>query len=189
MRPAFPIALAAAALAAIPAAATLSSPVPVAEFRAIDLQGGGTVRLRHAPVQRVTLVSGSMEHARIEVVQSSLRLSPCVQRCPPNQRFEVMVESPGVTALAVTGGGTITVEGNFPRQPNLAAAVTGGGRIDARAIPAGSIAAAVRGGGGIVAGPSSSLAASINGGGSIQYAGDPTVTSAINGGGTVRRIR
>jgi hypothetical protein len=184
-------ALAAAALGAatlaLPAAAQTVIPVP--EFRAIDLRGGGKVTIRHAPRQRVTLISGSLDHARIGVHRESLRLSPCERDCPRNVRFEVLVETPEVQAVAIHGGGAVEAEGAFRRQGSIAAAVSGGGRLDVRAVPAGSVAASVRGGGEILARPASSLAASVHGGGLIQYEGDPQVTSAVQGGGHVRRMR
>jgi hypothetical protein len=164
-------ALAAAALGAatlaLPAAAQTVIPVP--EFRAIDLRGGGKVTIRHAPRQRVTLISGSLDHARIGVHRESLRLSPCERDCPRNVRFEVLVETPEVQAVAIHGGGAVEAEGAFRRQGSIAAAVSGGGEILAR--------------------PASSLAASVHGGGLIQYEGDPQVTSAVQGGGHVRRMR
>ena len=62
-------------------------------------------------------------------------------------------------------------------------------QIKTLAVSAGSVNAAVRGGGLITVRPRSSLAAAVNGGGEVRYAGNPAVSSAINGGGAVHRIR
>ncbi|MFN3944053.1 MAG: GIN domain-containing protein [Allosphingosinicella sp.] len=181
-------ALAAMLAAAAPAILHAQTVVPVPEFRSIALQGGGKVTVRHARVQRVTLVSGDAGDSRIEVDRKSLRLSPCRSRCSGERRFEVLVETPDVDAFAIQGGGAIEVAGGFPRRASVAAAVSGGGRIDLRALEAASVSASVRGGGDILAGPSRSLAASVQGGGSIRYLGDPALTSAVQGGGSVTRL-
>ena len=84
------------------------------------------------------------------------------------------------------GGGSIRASSGFAVQSEIAAGVSGGGKIDLRAIEAGSVAAGVNGGGLILVRPRSTLAAGISGGGEVRYWGNPQVTSAINGGGSVR---
>lgn len=68
----------------------------------------------------------------------------------------------------------------------LTTAVSGGGRIDARAVNADVVTATVNGGGEMLVRAQSVLTGAVSGGGTIRYWGNPQVTSAIDGGGTVR---
>lgn len=190
----------AAALAFAAAGTALSQMrVPVPKFEAVELNGGGRIVLRHGPVQRVTLLRGSTAVSRFEVDRPKIRtttdkdarltIRACEQRCPRDYRLEVEIEMPDIAALAVKGGGTIVVNGGFGRQDNLAAAVHGGGSIDARALAARNAAAAVKGGGALLVRAEQTLAATVQGGGGIRYWGDPSVVRSIQGGGSVQRGR
>ena len=176
-------AIAALAMAA-PAAA--QGPVAVGRFDSIELQGGGHVTVRHGATQRVTILRGNRELTRFAVERGTLEIDACIRSCR-NYDLRVEIVTPDVDALAIRGGGEIRVEGAFPRQAELAVAVTGGGNIDARQIASRNVAASISGGGLIRAHPSDNLAASINGGGTVRYVGDPERTIAINGGGNVHR--
>ena len=181
--PLFAFALAASA----PALATEGVPVPA--FRSVELRGGGEVSIRPGPVQRVTLVEGSARITRFHVEQDGkLRIDICQDNCPRQYRLRVEIQSPTVPDVAIAGGGLIRASAGFPAQRQLSAAIMGGGKIDALAVPAGSVSAAVHGGGLITVRARSSLSAAVNGGGEIRYAGNPAVSSAINGGGAVHRI-
>lgn len=187
-----PIRLSAAVALLALAPAAPAETIPVAKFNSIELRGGGQVVLRHGPVQRVTLIKGSMAHSRIAIEAEGRRhdrlvLEPCSRQCPRNYEFEVEIVTPDLKAVAVRGGGDIATASPFPKSDSLAVAVTGGGQIDVRSARAHSVAAAVHGGGVILARPENSLAASVNGGGEIRYWGEPAVVTSINGGGTVTR--
>jgi hypothetical protein len=161
--------------------------VPVPSFRAIELRGGGTVTIAPSPVQRVTLVEGSTQFTRVRVDRDGkLVIDACNERCPHTYHLRITIETPNLSALAVDGGGIVSTANGFAPQNEVALAVNGGGKIDARSFEAATVAAAVDGGGVILAGPSSTLAASVNGGGEIVYSGRPTVATSIDGGGTVR---
>jgi hypothetical protein len=97
----------------------------------------------------------------------------------------VEIQSPNAPDLAVAGGGMIVAQAGFPGQTHFAAAVNGGGHVDARAVDAASVSAAVNGGGEVLVRARSSLAGAVNGGGHIRYWGNPAVTSAIHGGGAI----
>jgi hypothetical protein len=114
-----------------------------------------------------------------------LRIDTCNEQCPRDYRLRVVIQSPQVPGLAVNGGGQITTVAGFAPQPELSAAVNGGGRVDARSVDAVRVSAAVNGGGELLVRPRGSLAAAINGGGHIRYWGSPAVSSAIRGGGGV----
>ena len=181
-----PIAAAVAALAAAPAAA--QTPVAVPAFDSIELRGGGEVTVRHGPVQRVTFLRGNNETTKFSVdAQGRLRIDTCRQSCR-HYRLELEIVTPELEGAAISGGGAITGEGDFPDRGTLALSVSGGGAIDMTAIESRSVAAAVRGGGAIRTHARDSLTASINGGGAVAYLGDPHVTSAIEGGGAVGPI-
>jgi hypothetical protein len=186
MRSFLPLFLTALAASA-PALATEAVPVPA--FRSVQLRGGGEVSIRPGPVQRVTVVEGSANVTRFRVGRDGqLKIDVCDGNCPRRYRLRVDIQSPYAPDVAIAGGGLIRASAGFPAQRQLSTAVAGGGKIDMLAVSAGSVNAAVHGGGLIAVRPRSSLAAAVNGGGEVRYAGNPAVSSAINGGGAVHRI-
>jgi hypothetical protein len=186
MRSYLPLFLAAFAASA-PALATEVVPVPA--FRSVQLRGGGEVSIRPGPVQRVTNVEGSSRITRFRVERDGRRrIDVCDGNCPRQYRLRIDIQSPSAPDVGIAGGGLIRASGGFPAQRQLSVAVSGGGKIDMLAVQAGSVNAAVHGGGLISVRPRSSLSAAVNGGGQIRYAGNPAVSSAINGGGSVHRI-
>jgi hypothetical protein len=185
MRSILPLFTAAVALAA---PALPAEVVRVPQFRSVELRGGGAVTVVPGPAERVTIVEGSSRFTRMRVERDGkLRIDTCNEQCPSLYRLRVQIQSPRVPDLAVSGGGAMLVQGAFRPQPNLAAAVNGGGRIDARAVEATTISAAVNGGGQVLVRPRSSLSAAVNGGGHVRYWGNPQVSTAIHGGGAVTR--
>ncbi|HEY0625456.1 MAG TPA: DUF2807 domain-containing protein [Allosphingosinicella sp.] len=188
------ILLAAVAITAAPLPLNAQTNVAVPQFEKIELRGGGTVRVRHGAQQRVTLIKGSTQYTSFDVVRSGgnggadqLVIRACNEQCPQRYDLEIEVVTPDVDGLAIKGGGSIDVVEGFPRQSALAAAIHGGGQIDARALPASSVAAAVNGGGSLMVRPASSLAAAVRGGGLIRYWGNPSVTQTVQGGGSIQR--
>jgi Putative auto-transporter adhesin, head GIN domain len=180
--PLFALAFAASA----PALATEA--VPVQPFRSVELRGGGEVTLVPGPVQRVTIVAGSSQFTRIYVERDGqLRIDACNERCPHNYDLRIQIQSPRVPSVGISGGGTIVAGRGFASQPQLSAAVKGGGTIDLRAVESSDVSAAVSGGGDIFVRPRVRLSAAVNGGGDIHYSGNPQVSMAVNGGGDVRR--
>lgn len=175
---------AACAAAACPAAA--QEPVALPAFDQVELRGGGSVVVRHGPAQRVRLLHGSREITGFAVEEGRLRIDACRSTCRDYQ-LEIEIVTPRIRALSIRGGGQIEAAGAFPSQASLAAAVTGGGEIDARALDARNVAAAVTGGGSILTDPEASLAASVRGGGLVRYWGNAQVTQAVSGGGAIVR--
>jgi len=160
--------------------------IPVPQFRSVELRGGGAVTVVPGPAQRVTIVEGSSQFTRMRVDNDGqLRIDTCNEQCPRMYRLRVQIESPVVPGLAVNGGGLISTTGGFRPQPHLAAAVNGGGKIDARSVDAQSVSAAVNGGGELLVRPRAALSAAVNGGGHVRFWGNPAVSSAIRGGGVV----
>jgi len=180
----------AAALIAVAAPASSAESVAVPAFNSIQLAGGGNVVVRPGPRQRVTIVSGSTSFTRFEGQdRGRLGIDTCNARCPRVYRLQLVIESPRVPDLAITGGGTITAAAGFAPQPQLSAAIRGGGVIDATRVRATGVSAAISGGGDIRVAPRSSLSAAIHGGGVIAYSGNPKVSSAVVGGGRIARLR
>ena len=169
-------------------AAFAGSDISVASFKSIQLRGGGHVVFQHGAAQRVTLVKGSTEFTKLEIVDGdTLQIDACNSNCPHHYDLEIDIISPAIEGVAIKGGGHIESKGGFPRQEKIGAAVQGGGTIDIRSMSADNVAAAVDGGGDIMTKPGRALQAAVNGGGSIIYSGNPAVTSAVNGGGSVTK--
>ncbi|HZG09924.1 MAG TPA: DUF2807 domain-containing protein [Allosphingosinicella sp.] len=178
------LALLALALAAPASAAT---DVSVGAFEGVRLVGGGEVRLRHGPVQKVSLIQGSAAVSSFRVENGkSLVIRACETSCR-NYKLVVEIVTPRIDAVSITGGGSIVSGTGFGAQPNLAASITGGGMLDLDSVPARHVAASIKGGGVIRTDARGSLAVSIVGGGSVTYLADPATTVAINGGGAVSR--
>ena len=157
-------------------------------FDSIELRGGGNIVVVPGPVERVTVLEGSTEFTSFRMERDNqLKIDSCNERCPNHYRLTIQIESPQVPSLAVTGGGLITMQRGFRPQSELAAAVRGGGKIDARALDVADVAAAVDGGGDLLVRARSSLAASVQGGGAIRYWGDPAVAISTRDGGSVER--
>lgn len=169
--------------AAWPASAATDVTVP--RFEALSLHGGGTVTVRYGARQKVTILRGDPSVSSFTVEDRSLRIRACEDGCPDSYKLEVEVVTPDMTALAIRGGGKLSMAG-FPARKTLALSVQGGGSIDTRTVPANNVAASVQGGGGIRTWATGSLAASIRGGGGIVYRGDPTVATTVRGGGSVK---
>jgi Putative auto-transporter adhesin, head GIN domain len=168
--------------------ALASDPIALPHFDSIELRGGGSVVVVRGPAERVAVVEGSDAVTRIHVEHGSeLVIDTCTRDCPRLYRLRVEIQSPTVPDLGVTGGGEIQVRSGFASQPQLSAAVSGGGRIDAREIKASDVSAAVNGGGELLVRAGSTLSGAVNGGGLVRYWGSPEVSSAIAGGGAIRR--
>ena len=175
-------------------AATLAASAPavgtelvnVPGFRGVELRGGGVVTVVPGSTQRVTIEQGSSQFTRMHVTNDGqLRIDTCNEQCPQHYRLQVVIQTPRAPDLAVSGGGLITTTGGFGAQSRLAAAVNGGGRIDARSIDAMNVSAAVNGGGELLVRPRTTLSAAVNGGGHVRYWGNPNVSMAVHGGGAV----
>ena len=180
---------AAAALAAVAVPVAAQTPVQVPAFDSVELRGGGTVTIRHGARQSVRLVSGDAETSRFEVDgEGRLTITACRSSCRDYQ-LRVEIVTPDIEGLAIRGGGSIRTEGDFPYRSALAAAVRGGGNLDATAIEAGTVSVGIQGGGSIRTHARDRLVAGIQGGGSVRYLGDPQVTSGIEGGGSVSPMR
>ncbi|HEX8841195.1 MAG TPA: DUF2807 domain-containing protein [Sphingomicrobium sp.] len=176
----------AAFVASAPALATESVPVP--QFRAIELHGGGVVNVVPGSTQRVTLVEGSSQFTRFRVDRGGkLVIGACNENCPRHYRLLIQIEMPSPLALGVNGGGLIQTGNGFPPQRAIGLGVNGGGKIDARSIQVVNAGAAVNGGGEIFVRASKTLAAAVKGGGEIRYWGNPVLATSVQGGGAVRR--
>jgi hypothetical protein len=170
------------------AAAMAAEAVSVPPFRSIELRGGGHVTLRSGSEQRVTILSGSTRYTHFHVRHDDqLVIDACDEACPHHYDLEIGIVTPGITGVALSGGGEIVAERGFGHQPSIDTAIQGGGDIDVRSIAASRGDAAVDGGGNIRLRAERNLEAAVNGGGNISYWGDPAVISAVNGGGSVNK--
>ncbi len=172
----------------------LLAPLPVqtslqvGPFSSIELPHGGHVVLQRAPSQRVSLVRGSLDYTRLTVTDGGrLIIDKCFRKCPRGYRLELEILAPNVTGITLANGGSIQTRGSFPRQSDLAVAVSHGGIIDVRSMVANRVTASVNQGGRILTVPQASLAAKITQGGVITYWGDAQVRSSTEHGGVVQR--
>jgi hypothetical protein len=162
--------------------------IQVGPFSSIEVPNGGHVILRASPTQRVTLARGSLDYTRWSVTEGrALVIDKCFRKCPRGYRLEIEILTPRFTGVALANGGTIQTRGNFPRQSDLAVAVSHGGTIDVRSIVASRVTASVEQGGRILTVPQASLFARIAQGGLITYWGDPQVRSSVQHGGVVSK--
>ena len=161
--------------------------VPLAQFNTVELNGGAKAVLQYGSPQRVTLLKGSADVSVITVTQERLVIDKCRDKCPRGYELQVEIVTPLVNAISVRNGGVIESRGSFPSQTAMSLAVAHGGTIDARAIPANNIPAAVNQGGSILAKPQATMVASVSNGGVITYWGNARVTSATEHGGVVSK--
>ena len=158
----------------------------VERFDRVELRGGGTVSVHPGTEPRVALLDGA-EHTMQVSMRSGTLLIECRRPCPNRPEGIVRVSTPSITAVQISGGGTMKISEGFPTASELHARVRGGGSLDASALLAESVRAEVRGGGSVYVSPLHRLQARTRGGGSVAYFGDPEVTSAIRSGGSIRR--
>jgi hypothetical protein len=172
----------------VPAGTNAAETVSVPAFKAVQLDDGGHVTVRHGATQRVTLIQGSLQYTRFVMRDHTLVIDNCFVRCPRDYRLEVEIVTPSILGLAVNDGGIVRAEGAFPVQDSVAAAVADGGIVDARAIPGASVAAAVSEGGRVLVTARTNLAVSIRNGGAVTYWGSPqNIVKSIHDGGAVMR--
>ena len=162
--------------------------VPVGPFRSVELRHGGHVIVRHGPVQRVTILAEEAQCTRIQVDgRQRLVIDNGGRGCRHHGRLQVEVITPGVSAVAVSNGGTLQSAGAFPGQATIEAGVEQGGTIDIRSISADAVDAAVDSGGRIFTNARGTLTASIRSGGVVTYWGNARVTKSVRDGGVVTR--
>ncbi|HWA90627.1 MAG TPA: DUF2807 domain-containing protein [Rhizomicrobium sp.] len=182
----FALTVAVLSLTAAPALATEA--VSVGHFEQIQLRGGGHVVVRHGAAQKVSLLKGSSAYTKFWIRDGrELVIDACNDNCPHSYDLDIEIVTPDLGAASIDGGGELVVQGGFPNRDHFAAAVNGGGDLDAHAVSAASVSAAVNGGGDIEVTALKQLSAAVNGGGDITYHGDPQVSEAIRGGGSVDR--
>jgi len=172
-----------------PAASASAGTIAVAPFNAVQLRNGGEVRIRQGDRQRVSIVEGEGVDADFSVANGRLRIDRCRARCRHGEPFRVEIVMPRLDAVSVEEGGRLVVLAGFPRLARLDATVANGGVVDARAMEADQVTAAVAQGGVIFTRPGERLDAAVSQGGVISYWGDPMVVKAVHGGGVVRQGR
>lgn len=155
------------------------------QFKSIELDGGAKAVIRYGSPQRVTMLKGSEALSLITVTQDRLVIDKCRDKCPRGYELQVEIVTPLVNSIDVANGGRIESLGSFPLHTAMSLAVSHGGTIDARAISANSITAAVNQGGRILAKPETTMVASVRSGGVITHWGNAQVTSSTEHGGAV----
>jgi hypothetical protein len=162
--------------------------IPMGEFRSIELHDGGNVVVRHGPVQRVTILAGNLRCAHVGLAGGQrLVIENGARDCRHDERLQIEVVTPAISAISVSDGGAIQTLGTFLAQAAIVAHVEQGGTIDIRSMAADAVDASVHSGGRIFTNARATLTATINSGGAITYWGDPRVKKAVRDGGVVVR--
>ncbi len=173
---------------ALPSPTAAQAEVQVAAFDSIELHDGARVILRYGPIQRVTLIKGSLDYTNVTVVDGGrLIINKCKSRCPRGYELEIEIVTSDIASIWVNDGGTIQSQGNFPSRTEIKAGVSQGGTIDIRSMLVDSVKASVEQGGSILTTPQIALFASIEQGGNITYWGEPRVESSVKHGGDVTK--
>jgi hypothetical protein len=171
-----------------PAASASAGTIAVAPFNAVQLRNGGEVRIRQGDRQRVSSSRGGCRRGlqrRETVGCASTAAAPDAGTASlPGRDRHARLD-----AVSVEEGGRLVVLAGFPRLARLDATVANGGVVDARAMEADQVTAAVAQGGVIFTRPGDRLDAAVSQGGVISYWGDPMVVKAVHGGGVVRQGR
>ena len=176
------------AMLTIALSGTADIEIPVGHFESIELHNGGHVIIRQGATQSVTLVSGDPDAVDIAVRGQRLVIqNHGSHRRRHNERLEVEIVTPELTAVSVSNGGTLETAGEFPAQSKIAASVEQGGTVDIRTVPADAVVASVDSGGGIFIHARQTLTASVRSGGAIRYWGNPRVTRSVRDGGSVSK--
>jgi hypothetical protein len=166
----------------------IQSTLQLARFNSIAVIDGGHVVLRPAPTQRVTLLRGSLDYTRLSTTDGGrLVIDKCIRKCPRGYQLEVEIFAPSFGRISLANGGRVQSRGDFPRQGELALAVSNGGTIDVRSMVAERVTASVNQGGGILTVPRALLFARVTNGGMITYWGDARVRSSVGHGGAVNK--
>src|SRR5688572_11943677 len=77
--------------------------IPVAQFRSVELQGGGNVIVRHGKTQRVTMLEGSLRYSRVRLAGGQrLVIDKCVTECPRHYQMQIEVITPELSAVSVS---------------------------------------------------------------------------------------
>jgi hypothetical protein len=175
------------AAAAFSSPAVTSASLQLPAFNSIDVRNNGHVVLRPAPAQRVTLLKGSLDYTRVEVVDRVLVIDKCPLDCPRGYELEVEIAVPAISSISLANGGRVQTLGSFARQADLAARVSHGGTIDVRSMTVDRVNAVVEQGGRILTAPRGWLFATVTQGGVVTYWGNPQVKSSVQYGGIVSR--
>jgi hypothetical protein len=167
---------------------TVGTVVPLAPFRSVEVRNGGHAIIRYGPTQRVTVLKGNPDDARITVASGDvLVIDKHRNKTDRRNELEVEIITPALAQLTQAHGGWIQSRGTFPRQAAFSVTVDNGGTIDIRSMSVASLTASVLSGGHILAKPLTELAARVEQGGNITYWGEPRVTQSIEHGGVITR--
>ena len=164
-----------------------SQNITQSNFDGLELRGGGDVHIQHG---RTFSVNREAEaEGWIVGLDGDTLVLECDRQCRDKNADTIVVTLPSIDNIAITGGGDMMIDGDFPNTNELNIALVGGGDIDARSVQANEVNISIVGGGEIDVAAATELNVSIIGGGEIGYVGSPEVNRSVIGGGQVRQIR
>lgn len=178
-------------------AASADTNVPVGQFHSVSIEGMGTVTFVHGARQSVVLKAGDTNNTQIYVKDGDLVFKSCPGKgwfgwnssCPMGYELNVVVTTPGLSAVEIDGSGKIGSTGGFPAQPKLDIEINGSGNVDLSGLPAGSSDVAIHGSGKVRTTAQDKLDVEIAGSGSVVYGGNPHISQTIMGSGEVKSAK
>lgn len=156
-------------------------------FSGVTASDGARVIVRHGGAQQVTITEGDNQQSLVEVRGTSLVIEGCRHWCSHDYHLTVEITTPELTAVKAEDGASITAQGQFPGQNNLATVAEDGGSVDVRAMRAANASAKAEDGGDIDVSATSTLSAVAEDGGNITYYGHPTVNLHSDDGGNIEQ--
>jgi Putative auto-transporter adhesin, head GIN domain len=178
---------------------------PVAAFGSVELAGSNNVTIHVGQKQSVQVYADDnlVNRVTTDVNAATLVIGNTSGSYSTNSPMRIEVSVPTLSALTLSGSGTITVSGvEGPRftvtipgsgvvratgvTERLDAAISGSGQAELGGVEASAVRAVVSGSGEIIVTATKSLDASVPGSGSIMYGGDPSdVTKSVTGSGEI----
>jgi hypothetical protein len=179
----------------------------VAPFSSIELAGANTVVIRVGEKQSVVVMADEnlLDRVTTEVQSGNLVIANTPGNITTKSPMSVEVTLPALSALTLSGSGTISVNGLQTESLEVAlpgsGTITGSGtatRLDVMVSGSGTVQftqvvadeaqVVLRGSGSIFVTASRSLNASLSGTGTIHYSGNPQhVTTSVTGTGSISR--
>lgn len=181
----FAAAVATAAL--LTSASFAGTDIKLPPFSGINAHSGAQVNVHYGPVQHVTVITGDLKVAKIQVTGgNTLDVSACEGICWGSHQLKLDIVSPRIDSIVAHSGGGVSADGNFPKLPKLAVTAHSGGAVNAVAIAADQVDVEAHSGGSTRVKALQTLNAHAHSGGSIQYQGHPAhINSQTNSGGSI----
>ncbi|MFA0960624.1 GIN domain-containing protein [Roseivirga sp. BDSF3-8] len=155
-------------------------------FTSLSIKGGGTYYIHYSRSSKIEIKGAGrcLDEVEATVSYRELSIGPA-ENATGNCPIEVHIYTSALSSIQQKGGGSISIMKGFPPVESFKCSLKGGGDMNLSALRIGSLHAAIKGGGQVMATVEKSLHGEIKGGGRLYYQGDPAVKKEISGGGTI----